>query len=58
MIWYSMQRSENIFIEVILVLRDVKEITILKAEIFLIGKNIDEPKKKKKKLRVPLMYFF
>ena len=53
-----MQRSENIFIEVILVLRDVKEITILKAEIFLIGKNIDEPKKKKKKLRVPLMYFF
>ena len=43
MIWYSMQWSENRFIGVIIVLRVVKEIKILKAEIFLVGKHIDEP---------------
>ena len=39
MIWYSMQWSENRFIGVIIVLRVVKEIKILKAEIFLVGKH-------------------
>jgi hypothetical protein len=58
MIWYSMQWSENRFIGVIIVLSVVKEIKILKAEIFLVGKHIDEPQTNKVSLVLATHHFY